>query len=1164
MAGDYTRFSFDPADDYAGVRMQQGKVMVDADWNELVDALDRRARAESIDTVGRCAVPRETPNGFRITIDAGTLTIGPGRAYVDGLLAENRGAGELGHDPSLEELRGGESLPYDRQPYLPEPPDPALGDALVYLDVFRREVTAVEDPGLRDPAIGFDTTTRTQTIWQVRTHPVDGGGVDCDTELETVPGWLERNAPSAGRLTSAAIGTPVADDPCALPATGGYRGLENRLYRVEIHEGGELGEASFKWSRDNASLTVAVTDIDALTTLTVDSVGGDATMRFGVGDWAEVLDDRLELAGAPGVLRKVAAVDPVSGTVELSDPLPADVFDVTDPPSLRTRLRRWDQAGEVLAPDGTRVADVDASGGAITVPGAGEVILEDGVVISFSSATAGGRFRTGDHWCFAARTADGSVEELAQAPPRGVHHHYCALAVIEAGAVHDCRRLWPPEAAEECGCSVCVTAESHASGALTIQRAIDEVTQTGGTVCLGAGDYHLTDPLVIRLVRSLRIFGQGAAATRILASGHAAAMIETSTDIEIRDVGIVMLGPLGIGLRNVTGALLSRCSIEARTKFTRASLGLVARDTTPLGGIAVGLVGVISNASIRECLLNAGVAGTAIGKLGAVRRGLELDRPAILTALDRYATIGLAHNLTGIREFRPAEAPTPSATELRGALTVYRPSVGFGITAANIERLGPLLAVDLIVEDCYLFGRHGIALGGFNMLGGQTRLSGNVVRSLASGVTLSGSTLAEKLTAALGARGSSMVAPGAAAGGPARAIVDRNLVSFGFGEGIVVGAETAQISDNHLAGAGGERPLAGTAVVAIGAGPGREAESLRVNGNRIVGAPRAAISVACKVRDLDVSGNLISRPGRSGITMEDDASADAALVAANQLRDVAPELTERGSHPSGIRLVAAQRAVITGNTVSGVATATTDDATRRGIQVIGAGAVRIADNTVVGIGPISSYAGTAVGIEVLSGASRVDVSGNEVSRTGSSIIGAGGSEWRALRLGDPFLERLVFADAVAVADRVNVGLPAYGFFALSNPLSLFLTEGIRYLVGDRLVFTLPELPEEITVRGNHLQASGRIAAALVVTDGSCVFSENHVHRAGEKAEPAVELRAGTLVVQGNRASAPRSGPAIALFAQADALTALGNVASHGIELNGDPLPDPWSPLNASA
>ena len=91
MSGDYSRVRFDPKNDFAAVLMQQGRVQLDADWNELVALLDRRWRAETVDIIGKGTVPKETPDGFRIQIAAGGLTIGRGRIYVDGLLAENHG-----------------------------------------------------------------------------------------------------------------------------------------------------------------------------------------------------------------------------------------------------------------------------------------------------------------------------------------------------------------------------------------------------------------------------------------------------------------------------------------------------------------------------------------------------------------------------------------------------------------------------------------------------------------------------------------------------------------------------------------------------------------------------------------------------------------------------------------------------------------------------------------------------------------------------------------------------------------------------------------------------------------------------------------------------------------------------------------------------------------
>ena len=63
---------------FSAVLMQQGRVQLDADWNEQGAILDRRWRAETTDLIGRCGVPKETPDGFKITAAGDTFTIGPG------------------------------------------------------------------------------------------------------------------------------------------------------------------------------------------------------------------------------------------------------------------------------------------------------------------------------------------------------------------------------------------------------------------------------------------------------------------------------------------------------------------------------------------------------------------------------------------------------------------------------------------------------------------------------------------------------------------------------------------------------------------------------------------------------------------------------------------------------------------------------------------------------------------------------------------------------------------------------------------------------------------------------------------------------------------------------------------------------------------------------
>src|SRR6266851_4095747 len=173
MSSDISRQRFNPANNFNSVLMQQGRVQLDADWNEWNEILDRRWRSETIDIIGRCVVPRELPDAFAIALNGGNITIGRGRIYVDGLQAENHGTGDLEFDPILAESRGLDPLPYDKQPYFPNAPAAPTegGPHLVYIDVWEREVTSVENPDLVENAVGVDTTSRLQTVWQVRVLP---------------------------------------------------------------------------------------------------------------------------------------------------------------------------------------------------------------------------------------------------------------------------------------------------------------------------------------------------------------------------------------------------------------------------------------------------------------------------------------------------------------------------------------------------------------------------------------------------------------------------------------------------------------------------------------------------------------------------------------------------------------------------------------------------------------------------------------------------------------------------------------------------------------------------------------------------------------------------------------------------------------------------------
>ena len=89
MPGDYSRKIFDPEKHYSGVLMQQGRVQLDADWNEQLAIQQHRTGTEAQDEIGLCGVPKKI-GGFKIeaTPDGQDLMISPGRIYVGGLLCE--------------------------------------------------------------------------------------------------------------------------------------------------------------------------------------------------------------------------------------------------------------------------------------------------------------------------------------------------------------------------------------------------------------------------------------------------------------------------------------------------------------------------------------------------------------------------------------------------------------------------------------------------------------------------------------------------------------------------------------------------------------------------------------------------------------------------------------------------------------------------------------------------------------------------------------------------------------------------------------------------------------------------------------------------------------------------------------------------------------------
>jgi hypothetical protein len=284
--------------------------------------------------------------------------------------------------------------------------------------------------------------------------------------------------------------------------------------------------------------------------------------------------------------------------------LPAGLFPVdgqglTDP-QRHTRIRRWDQTGSINREDGSAFHNLDTTSvsDGIPVPPAGtRLVLENGIVVDFS-VIAGGHFRAGDHWLFAARTADGSIEPLTQAPPRGIHHHYARLAVVTLPDTEtDCRVFWPPQiTGESCDCTVCVHPAEHNAGTATIQQAIDAVrARGGGTICLDIGTYVLGAPLNLQNVRSLRLRGQGWATVLRPAEVGAALQIARGIGVTVENLSVV-----GIASGAGTTAMID-VSHSVDVSLRHLTIAAAAPGDATSAGIAVS--GLLLASRIEDCVI---------------------------------------------------------------------------------------------------------------------------------------------------------------------------------------------------------------------------------------------------------------------------------------------------------------------------------------------------------------------------------------------------------------------------------------------------------------------------------------------------------------------------------------------------------------------------------
>jgi hypothetical protein len=513
MYGDFSRVLDGLSGQYSAVLAQQGRFLLDAELNEQTTILLDYLRQLTVDLIGPFAGPFYDC-GFQVTPviendKCYAVGLSKGHYYVYGVRCE----APAPHRPADESIAIGElDAPF-----------------VVYLLVWEQAVSANQVPELTDPALGNgvpDTTRRTQVRWRpVAAQALAGVHDDlpslqaeeiirCSHSYNTD---LRRRPRLGARAHSDSDQSP---GPGTAPVAGGYRGVENQLYRVEVHRGGPADEATFKWSRDNGSVEFGVADLSEIDsegnrTATLRTVWYDARSGLAVGDWVELVDDRWAPLGTPAPLMQVQEVSLSARRVVLSD----TAADRDVERSARLLLRRWDQDPQGHAPQ-HGIAIEQAEGRWFE--------LEDGVQVRFEAP--GARYERGDYWLIPARTAihgvlwprsEADPRETPLLPPNGPARYLAPLALVknleeepedlrlrfryhgqEAGRSED------PSSSDAPTSTSTPTAGQSPTSAEPSRASADE-TETGG----GDGPKTIRPPAVTYRVRSVSNVEPGAVFT---------------------------------------------------------------------------------------------------------------------------------------------------------------------------------------------------------------------------------------------------------------------------------------------------------------------------------------------------------------------------------------------------------------------------------------------------------------------------------------------------------------------------------------------------------------------------------------------------------------------------------------------------------------------------
>lgn len=595
MKGDFSHWQFDPTENFNGVLQQQGRVLLDRDWNDQARITQHWQDRGGGDIIGArlAAVPVEAPDGFKIVqaVVAGAspnqrveLQVLPGRVWADGLLCYLPGASAAPNAPVVRVAT-----------YLQPPIDDTPGSIatiaagvrdIVVLEVSREELSAFQAPDrLLEPALGGpDTTERVHLRVAFRLYRA-ASGETCLNILDK----LADDPADKGRLTVRLQPTVVVPGDCPVVMGGGYTGFEHFLYRVEIAALNAGQPRSFKWSQFNGGLvgrgqlvTVPGNRIvlranhaailnSGLTSFYCEVLAFDTTR----GVWAPTFGADVTLNGG----------DLIVGTVRLG------AFAATTDTVF---FRLWNGIEPITAFDQATPAE-----------------LIDGLQFKFDPATTT-NYAAGDYWTFPVRAGEitNAAVLIDDRPPAGPVYHRVPLAEINWGAVgspvvppeiEDCRRRFRPLTRLDTCCTVRVGDGDTSLGDYdSIQEAIDSLPAAGGVVCILPGVYRENILLDHRL--NITLSGCGPRTRLLPVNGDSTAPVITilgGGGITIESLA-VEAAERGHGIRAIGLDPFTKQEQAARTIIEGLAITQVHVTSALLAGIRAEFV---RGLGITECLV---------------------------------------------------------------------------------------------------------------------------------------------------------------------------------------------------------------------------------------------------------------------------------------------------------------------------------------------------------------------------------------------------------------------------------------------------------------------------------------------------------------------------------------------------------------------------------